>query len=227
MGKQWFLLGGVVCCRIAPWMVVLWLLDASWTSLEPNFEPLGRLLERLGHLLERLGRLWERLGQLLDVFGAQLGASWAPLAASWAPLRASWAALGASWAPLGANLGALGCLLGPTWPLLGASWTQLGASWELLGPTWPLLGSTWSFWGAFGTPRGHSKWLPSVSDLFSHALPALPARLACLRSCPARAPGLSNAKLCTVHPSVLFILAFCTASPALYARPCWSPWHTL
>ena len=109
--------------------------------MEPNFEPLGRLLERLGHLLERLGRLWERLGQLLDVFGAQLAASWAPLAASWAPLRASWAALGASWAPLGAHLGAPG---------------------DLLGPTWRLSDLTYSFLGAFGTPLGPSNWPPSA-----------------------------------------------------------------
>ena len=37
------------------WTAVLWLLDASWTSLEPNLEPLGRLLERLKQLLERFG----------------------------------------------------------------------------------------------------------------------------------------------------------------------------
>ena len=49
--------------------------------------------------------------------------------------------------------------------------------WAPLGPNLAALGRLLE---AFGTPLGHSKWLPSVSDLFSHALPALPARLPCL-----------------------------------------------
>ena len=87
------------------WTAVLSLLDLSWTSLEPNLEPLGRLLERLGQLLEPLGRLvdptWSFLGASWSALGRLADPTWRLLAASWSLRR-----------PLGADLGALGRLLG-------------------------------------------------------------------------------------------------------------------
>ena len=113
------------------WAAVSWLLDASWTSLEPNLEPLGRLLEP----------------------------TWSVLGASWSLLGASWSQLGASWAPLGANLEPLGRLLEPLGHLLGSTWVPwplLGPNLEPFGSlrdsTWPFqltskcnLDSTWRF----------------------------------------------------------------------------------
>ena len=148
-----------------------------------------------------LGRLWSLTWSLLgtswSVLGGSwsvLGASWSVLGSSWSVLGASWSQLGRSWVSLGPNLATLGRLLDPTWRLLGA----LGPNLAALGFNLQLLGSLWvSTWPFQMAPK---------------RLCSLLARTACL---PCTSFYAFVAKL---------ILAFCTASPALYNRLCWSPW---
>ena len=173
-------------------------------------EPLGHLLERLGRLLERLGRLLERLGLLLERLDLLLEPTW-PL------LGVSWAQLGDSWAPVGPNLAPLGS----SGAQLGRCWVQLAASGEPLGLHLALPNGSQA---SLLSSRTHC--LPCLRA-WPACAPALPARLACRTpSCGlythlccsswplgrqnvpctpvyAALPGFLNAKLCSVHPSVL------------------------
>ena len=197
------------------WIANLAHLDLSWTPLESNLEPLRRLLERLGRLLERLGRLLERLGLLLERLERLLEPTWELLGVSWAQL-------GRSWAPVGPNLAPLGS----SGAQLGRYWVQLAASGEPLGLHLAVPNGSQA---SLLSSRTHC--LPCLRA-WPACAPALPARLACRTpSCAlythlccsswpsvqpalpctpvlAGLPGLSNGMRRSVHPSVLFTLAY-------------------
>ena len=132
-------------------------------------------------------------------------------------LGASWAVLGASGAPLGLNLGAPGHLLDRTWRLSGStwsSWAPLTSSWAPLGPNLTALGLH------LALPIGllNAKlWPvhPSVQLTLACRTPCCAPyiRLRCSPwplerqsvHCPsvcAAHPGLLDAMLCPVHPSL-------------------------
>ena len=83
-------------------------------SLEPDLEPLERLLERPGQFLEPLGR--------------HLGA-----------LGGSQAVIWVIWGAARRILGPLGAFLEPSRSLVGRSWESLG---ELFGVSWAPLDSS-------------------------------------------------------------------------------------
>ena len=140
------------------WTAVLSLLDVSWTSLEPNLEPLGASWAALGASWAPCGPNLELLGSLLERSGAPCGPNLEALGRLLEVLDASWSRLGCSWAPLGGSwppLGASGRLLEPTWVLLDASWAELE---RVFVPCTPVCAALPGLLKAMSCPvqRGHS-----------------------------------------------------------------------
>ena len=125
-------------------------------------------------------------------------------------------ALGRSWI----LLGDLGSILGPPrvdfGPSEGRFWTlraQLGLHLAVQAGLQPQLGLHLAFQTGLREPPNELQANSKCSSI----------RTPCTPVCAAH-PGLLNAKLCTVHLSVLLIMASWTPYCALYTRLCRSPW---